>query len=73
MKCFMTVSYCYLSGLAPTLVQIFPHAGLQFGFYAFFKALWEMALHIKVHDIFTTPEKKQASDLVISLLLADFH
>ena len=36
-------------GLVPTLVQIFPHAGLQFGFYSFFKALWEMSFRIKVH------------------------
>lgn len=40
----------FYKGLVPTLVQIFPHAGLQFGFYAFFKALWEMALHIKKKD-----------------------
>jgi len=35
-------------GLVPTLVQIFPYAGLQFGFYAFFKTLWEMSIRIKV-------------------------
>lgn len=40
----------FLLGLVPTLVQIFPYAGLQFGFYAFFKALWEMSFRIKVRD-----------------------
>ena len=35
-------------GLVPTLVQIFPHAGLQFGFYAFFKIVWEVSFGIKV-------------------------
>ncbi|PFX29767.1 Mitochondrial thiamine pyrophosphate carrier [Stylophora pistillata] len=37
-------------GLAPTLVQIFPHAGLQFGFYSFFKTLWEISFRIKRQD-----------------------
>ncbi|KAL9988345.1 hypothetical protein ACROYT_G002780 [Oculina patagonica] len=37
-------------GLVPTLVQIFPYAGLQFGFYAFFKALWEMSFRTKQQD-----------------------
>lgn len=36
------------SGLVPTLVQIFPHAGLQFGFYSFFKTLWEISFGVKV-------------------------
>lgn len=37
----------FYKGLVPTLVQIFPHAGLQFGFYAFFKTTWEMSFGIK--------------------------
>lgn len=40
----------FYKGLVPTLVQIFPHAGLQFGFYSFFKALWEMSFRIKRQD-----------------------
>ncbi|KAK2553270.1 Mitochondrial thiamine pyrophosphate carrier [Acropora cervicornis] len=39
----------FYKGLVPTLVQIFPHAGLQFGFYAFFKTTWEMSFGIKVY------------------------
>lgn len=40
----------FYKGLVPTLVQIFPHAGLQFGFYAFFKSFWEMSFNIKKKD-----------------------
>lgn len=40
----------FYKGLVPTLVQIFPYAGLQFGFYAFFKTLWEMSIRIKQPD-----------------------
>ncbi|XP_077980246.1 mitochondrial thiamine pyrophosphate carrier-like [Glandiceps talaboti] len=31
----------FYKGLVPTLMEIFPHAGLQFGFYAFFKMIWD--------------------------------
>lgn len=37
----------FYKGLVPTLFQIFPHAGLQFGFYALFKIFWEMSFGIK--------------------------
>lgn len=37
----------FYRGLVPTLVQIFPHAGLQFGFYTFFKTLWEVIFSSK--------------------------
>ena len=41
--------FFYSVGLVPTLIQIFPHAGLQFGFYTFFKTLWEVIFSSKVH------------------------
>lgn len=40
----------FYKGLVPTLVQIFPHAGLQFGFYSFFKTLWEISFGVKRQD-----------------------
>ena len=36
------------SGLLPTLLQIFPYAGMQFGFYAMFKLTWDRLFQLKV-------------------------
>ena len=35
----------FFKGLVPTLVQIGPQTGFQFGFYSFFKTLWELVLN----------------------------
>lgn len=60
------LTYRLLSlGLVPTLVQIFPYAGLQFGFYAFFKALWEVAFVTKVCNHHTWVQDLQDSLYVI--------
>ncbi|XP_070581332.1 mitochondrial thiamine pyrophosphate carrier-like [Ptychodera flava] len=43
----------FYKGISPTLLEIFPHAGLQFGFYAFFKLLWEQVFDISRPDMTT--------------------
>ncbi|XP_038067812.1 mitochondrial thiamine pyrophosphate carrier-like [Patiria miniata] len=34
----------FFKGLLPTMLQVFPHAGFQFGFYALFKRVWEVVM-----------------------------
>jgi len=50
----------FYKGLVPTLVQIFPLAGLQFGFYSFFKAIWEMSFSIKKKDPYQAPDVEES-------------
>ena len=33
----------FYKGLMPTLLQLFPYAGFQFGFYALFNSMWEFS------------------------------
>ncbi|XP_071965822.1 mitochondrial thiamine pyrophosphate carrier-like isoform X2 [Antedon mediterranea] len=37
----------FYKGLTPTLIQLFPYNGLQFGFYSFFKTLWKPVMSKK--------------------------
>ncbi|XP_065829906.1 mitochondrial thiamine pyrophosphate carrier-like [Oscarella lobularis] len=39
--------YSFYRGLVPTLLQIFPYSGFQFGFYSFFKTLWDYAFGLE--------------------------
>ena len=65
----IVLSCCFPSGLVPTLVQIFPHAGLQFGFYAFFKTTWEMSFGIKVYiSVYNAPQTMNAITLILHLV-----
>ncbi|XP_077866872.1 mitochondrial thiamine pyrophosphate carrier-like [Saccoglossus kowalevskii] len=41
----------FYRGLAPTLLELFPHAGLQFGFYSFFKIIWEHVFERDHHEV----------------------
>ena len=34
----------FYKGLLPTLIQIAPYSGLQFGFYAIFTKLWQQLI-----------------------------
>ncbi|XP_033100402.1 mitochondrial thiamine pyrophosphate carrier-like [Anneissia japonica] len=34
----------FYKGLTPTIIQLFPYTGLQFGFYSFFKTAWNSAI-----------------------------
>ncbi|XP_033630466.1 mitochondrial thiamine pyrophosphate carrier-like [Asterias rubens] len=38
----------FFRGLVPTMIQVFPLAGFQFGFYALFKHVWEFFLPVHV-------------------------
>ena len=65
----IVLSCRFPSGLVPTLVQIFPHAGLQFGFYAFFKTTWEMSFGIKVYiSDYIAPQTMNAIILILPLV-----
>ncbi|KAK3754404.1 hypothetical protein QZH41_011184 [Actinostola sp. cb2023] len=40
----------FYKGLIPSLLQIFPYAGLQFGSYTLLKMIWDYAFEIKKHN-----------------------
>ncbi|XP_077861600.1 mitochondrial thiamine pyrophosphate carrier-like [Saccoglossus kowalevskii] len=41
----------FYRGLAPSLLELFPHAGLQFGFYTFFQMLWDKTFKTERHEV----------------------
>ncbi|XP_031557885.1 mitochondrial thiamine pyrophosphate carrier-like [Actinia tenebrosa] len=40
----------FYKGLIPSLLQIFPYAGLQFGSYTLLKMIWDYTFDIRIHD-----------------------
>ncbi|EDO29391.1 predicted protein [Nematostella vectensis] len=41
----------FFKGLTPSLLQIFPYSGLQFGSYSLLKTIWDHVFDIKVTDV----------------------
>ena len=53
----------FFRGLVPTMIQVFPLAGFQFGFYALFKHVWEFFLPVHVDASVHETSKCRVVDL----------